>query len=112
MLVAHVVYFAQAGGKGFVVVRQLGEHVQWLDVFGIIIEYALSSRDFSDRMQRESTDLANAFRDDVGHGEELLGVFIEKQVIIAEVMPAHVPVKIFRFQVQREHICKDGVHRA
>ena len=57
-------------------------------------------------------DLPNAFRDDVGHGEKLLGVFIEKQMIIAEVMPAHMPVKIFRFQVQSEHICKDCVHRA
>ena len=72
----------------------------------------VGSRDLSDRMQRESADLPNAFRDDVSHGEELLGVFIEKQMIIAEVMPAHMPVKIFRFQVKSEHICKDGVHRA
>jgi hypothetical protein len=63
-------------------------------------------------MQCQAPDLANAFRDGVGHGEELLGVFIEKQMIIAEVMPAHMPVKVFRFQVQSEHICKDGVHRA
>ena len=75
-------------------------------------QHSLSTRDLSDRMQRESADLANAFRDDVGHGEELLGVFIEKQMIIAEVMPAHMPVKIFRFQVQGEHICKNSVHRA
>ena len=112
MFVAHVVRFAQTRGERFVVVRQLGEHVQWLDVFGIIIEHALSAGDLSDGMQCQAPDLANAFRNDVGHGEELLGMFIEKQVIIAEVMPAHMPVKIFRFQVQREHICKDCVHRA
>ena len=112
MFVADVVRFAQARGERFVVVRQLGEHVQWLDVFGIVIEHALSTRDLSDRMQGESADLPNAFRNDVSHGEELLGVFIEKQMIIAEVMPAHMPVEIFRFQVQGEHICKDCVHRA
>src|SRR6476661_2690611 len=71
MFVTHVVRFAQTRGERFVVVRQLGEHVQWLDVFGIIIEHALSPRDLSDGMQCESADLANAFRDDVGHGEEL-----------------------------------------
>ncbi len=112
MFVADVVRFAEARCERFVVVRQLGEHVQWLDVFSIVIEHSLSTRDLSDRMQRESADLPNAFRDDVSHGEELLGVFIEKQMIIAEVMPAHMPVKIFRFQVQGEHICKNGVHRA
>jgi hypothetical protein len=104
MFVAHVVRFAQPRCERFVVVRQLGEHVQWLDVFSIVIEHSLSTRDLSDRMQGEAPDLANAFRDDVGHGEELLGVFIEKQMIIAEVMPAHMPMKIFRFQIQREHV--------
>ena len=66
MFVAHVVRFAQARGKRFVVIRQLGQHIQRLDVFGIIIQHALSSGDLSDRMQSESADLANAFRDDVG----------------------------------------------
>ena len=112
MFVTHVVSFAQACGKRFVVVHQFGEHVQWLDVFGIVIQHPLSTRDLSDRMQREAADLANAFRDNVGHCEELLGVFIEKQVIIPEVVPAHVPVKILGLQVKREHICEDCVQRA
>ena len=111
MVVTHIVRFAQPRGKRLVVVRQLGEHVQWLDVFGIVIEHTLSARDLSDRMQRESSDLANAFRDGVRHGEELLSVFVEKQVVIAEVMPAHVPVKIFCLQIEREHVCKNRVHR-
>src|SRR5215475_5063777 len=63
-------------------------------------------------MQRESANLANPFRDDVCHREQLLGMFIEKQMIVTEVMAAHMPVEIFRFHVQREYICKDGVHRA
>lgn len=112
MFVTHVVRFAEARGHRFVVVLQLGKHVQWLDVSGIVIQNPLITRDLSDRMQRQSADLANAFRNDVSHGKELLGVFIEKQMIIAEVMPAHMPVKIFRFQVQSEHICQDCVHRA
>ena len=112
MFVADVVRLAQTRCERFVVVRQLGEHVQWLDVFSIVIEHALRSRDLSDRMQRKSADFANAFRDDVCHCEELFGVFIEKQMIIAEVMPAHMPVKIFRFQVQGEHVRQNCIHRA
>ena len=72
---------------------------------------ALLSRDLSDRMQRESADLANAFRDDVCHGEELFGVFIEKQMIIAEVVPAHMPVKIFRFHIKGENVRQNCIHR-
>src|SRR5215472_16807738 len=37
MVVTHIVRLAQPRGKRLVVVRQLGEHVQWLDVFGIVI---------------------------------------------------------------------------
>ena len=39
-------------------------------------------------------------------------MFIEKQMIIAEVMPAHMPVKIFRFQVQSENVRQNCIHRA
>ena len=112
MFVAHVVRFAQTRGECFVVVHQLGQHIQRLDVFGIVIEHALGTRDLSDRMQRESTDLAHTFCDNVGHGEELLGVVVEEQVIIAEMMPAHVPMEIFGFQIEREHVRKDRVHRS
>src|SRR4249919_1246175 len=73
MFVADVVRLAQTRCECFVVVCQLGEHVQWLDVFSIVIQHSLSTRDLSDGMQGESADLANAFRDNVGHGEELLG---------------------------------------
>jgi putative ABC transport system permease protein len=48
MFVTHVVRFAQTRGKRFVVIRQLREHIQRLDVFGIIIQYALGSRDLAD----------------------------------------------------------------
>lgn len=112
MFVTHVVGFAKTRSHRFVVLRQFRKHIEWLDVFGIIIEHALSARDFSDRMQCKSPELANAFRNDVCHGEELFCVFVEKQMIIAEVVPAHMPVKIFRFHVQGEHIGKDCVHGA
>src|SRR5215472_4000237 len=63
-------------------------------------------------MQRKPADLANAFSDDVRHRKELFSMFIKKQMIIPEVMPAHMPVKILRFQIQRENVSKDCIHRA
>src|SRR5262245_39564086 len=104
MVVTHVVHFAETCDQRFVVVHQLGQHVQWLHVVSVVIEHPLSTRDLSNRMEREPADLANAFRDDVGHCEELFGVFIEKQMIIAEMMPTHMPVKILSFHIKREDV--------
>ncbi|MNV93019.1 hypothetical protein D3C71_1876650 [compost metagenome] len=57
-----------------------------------------------DRTQRRAANLADAFRDGVRHGEELIALFIKQQVVIAEVRPAYVPVEILGFQIQREHV--------
>ncbi len=40
----------------------------------------------------------------IGHGEDLVRVLIQEQMVIAEMRAAHVPVKIFRLQIQREDI--------
>src|SRR5215212_9751743 len=45
MFIAHVVRFAQTGGERLAVIQQLGKHVEWLDVFGIIVQHTLSTRD-------------------------------------------------------------------
>ena len=63
-------------------------------------------------MQCNTTNLSNSLCDWIGHGEKLVGVFVEEQMVIAEVWAAHVPVKIFGFHVEREHIRENGVHRA
>src|SRR5881398_2670968 len=78
MLVADVMCLAQTRGQRFVVVGQLRDHVQRLDVFRIVIEYALSARNVADRSQRKSSDLSNSLRDWIGHGEKLAGVFVEE----------------------------------
>jgi len=42
-------------------------------------------------------DLARSFRNVIRHGEDLLGLLVEQQVVIAEMAPAHVPVEILCF---------------
>ena len=39
---------AQAGGERLVVLAQLGQHVQRLDVVGIVVQHALRARDVAD----------------------------------------------------------------
>jgi hypothetical protein len=48
MFVTDVVRLAQARGQRSIVLRELGEHVQGLDVLGIVIEHTLSSSDAPD----------------------------------------------------------------
>src|SRR5450432_310868 len=57
VLVAHVMDLAQACGEFLVVVTQLGQHVQRLDVVGIVVRHALHARDVPDGAQGVTADL-------------------------------------------------------
>src|SRR5439155_27084038 len=59
-----------------------------------------------------SSDLSNSLRDWIGHREKLVGVFVGEQMVIAKVRTTHVPVEIFGFHVEREHLSQNGVHRS
>src|SRR5438309_7309293 len=69
-------------------------------------------RNLSNRSQCQSPKLSNPLGDWICHREKLVGVLIEKQVIIAEMRPAHVPVKIFGLHVKRKHISENGIRRS
>src|SRR5216117_3516975 len=111
MFVANIVCFTKARGQLSIVLRELRDHVQRLDVLGIVIEHALSATDLTDRSQRKSANLSNSLGDRICHREELVGALIEKQMVIAEMRTAHVPVEIFCFHIKREHVRENGVHR-
>jgi hypothetical protein len=42
------------------------------------------------------------------HGEAFCGLLVEKQVIIAKVPPADVPVKVLRLEIKPEHVGKQS----
>jgi hypothetical protein len=48
-------------------------------------------------------------RDIVCHGEYLISVIVEQEVIIAEVRAAHVPMKILSLEVKAEDIRKENI---
>src|SRR5579862_4397162 len=57
-------------------------------------------------MQGVSPKLAGSLGDIIGHSENLLGLFVKKQMIIAEMATAHMPMEVLRFQIKRKHIGK------
>src|SRR5260221_12872883 len=92
VLVNNVVNLAQTSGKRLVVVAQFGKHVQRFDVLRIVVQHALKARDASDRPERGSTHLADAVGNRVGHREKLGGLFVQHQVVVAEMRAAYMPV--------------------
>ena len=40
------------------------------------------------------------------HGENLIGVLVQKQVIVAKMAPAHVPVEVLRLHIKRKYVGK------
>ena len=44
----------------------------------------------------------------VGHGENLRGLLVEQQMVIAKMTPADMPVKVLRLHVEREYVGKQS----
>src|SRR5262245_50383427 len=99
MLIAQPVRLAQARDELLVVVTQLGEHVVGRDEVGVVVENALQAGDMADRAQCGAADLADALGERVGGGEDLITLLIEQQMVVAEVRPGNVPVKVLGLQV-------------
>src|ERR1700722_6443128 len=91
---ADIVGLAHDRGELFVVVTQFGQHVLRLDIDGIIVEDALLLGDLPYRAQRRAANFARPFRDRVRHRKNLVPVLIEQQMIVPEMMAAHMPMKI------------------
>ena len=63
-------------------------------------------------MQSDTTNFADTLGHRIGHGEKLVGLFIEEEMIIAKMRAAHVPVEIFCLHIDGEDIGEKRVHRA
>ncbi len=85
MSLAKLVGLAHGCLQLFIIVTQFRQHVERRDIFGIIVLDALQATDLPDRMQRSPANLAYTFGDVIGGGEYLITLFIQHQVIVAEV---------------------------
>ena len=111
MLFAKAMRLAQMCRQLRVVVAHLGEHIHRRDEISVVVEDALQTSYVPDGAQRHAADLANTLGDRVGGGEDLIGMLVKQEMVVAKVRSRHVPVKILRFQVQREHIRKKHIER-
>src|SRR5882724_2762051 len=112
MSVAESVRFAKTRRELFVVVAQLCKHIERRNVLRIVVRNALEAGNVADRTQCRSADLAYALGDAVGGREDLIGLLIQQEVVVAEVRAGHVPMEVFRFQVQGEQVRQQHVERS
>ena len=84
-LVAQAVGRAHAAASALVVLAQLAQHVQRLNVLGVVVGARAAAAQLADGAYRRAADLAHALGDGVGDRENLVGLLVEQQVIVAEV---------------------------
>jgi hypothetical protein len=74
-----------------------------------VFQKTLQTLDMTDRSQRLSADLADTLGNCVGGGEDLLGLFVEQEMIVTKMRPRYMPVEILRLQVKREHVRQEDI---
>src|SRR5271165_2274242 len=64
------------------------------------------SGDVADRAECRCAELARSLGNIVDHRKDLSCLLIQEQVVVAEVLRAHVPMEVLCFHVEREHVGK------
>src|ERR1700757_2358069 len=103
-LVTNLVGGAQKFYQLLVIFHQFSQHLFWTDKLGIVILQPLMFGNIGNRSQRSPADFASAFRDVVGHSENLFALLVQQEVIVTEMRPAHVPMEILRLNIEREYV--------
>jgi hypothetical protein len=65
----------------------------------------------TDGPQGRTAEFADAFGKGVSHRKDLIALFIQKQMVIAEVRSRHVPVEVLGLDVERKGVRKQQVQR-
>jgi hypothetical protein len=108
-LIASAVHVTHNQPKTPIVVSQLAEHVLRTDEFRVVIANTPHSRDVSDGAKRRTADLTHPLGDRIRDRNDLIGLLIEQEVVVAEMRSAHVPVEVFRLQGQSEHVRQQAI---
>jgi hypothetical protein len=83
---------------------KLGQHILRGDPLFIIVLQTLVFCDVADGAKGSAANLEPSICDIVGHGENLLGLLVQEQVVITKVAPLHVPVEILCLYIECEHV--------
>src|ERR1017187_2041689 len=91
---------AQALYKGLVVGVEFPQHLGWAHKLLVVVRNPLQPGNVSYGVDGCAADLANTLGYGVGDAEYLGCMFVEKQVVVAEMLPAHVPVEVFGLEIE------------
>src|SRR5258708_36177505 len=97
-------YLAHVPRQHRIVIAELDYHVEWFDVFSIVVRDALETRDLPDGAKACADDLPRPLGNGIRHGENLLALVIEQQMIVPEMRTRHMPMEILGFEIQRKHV--------
>src|SRR6185437_1148970 len=75
----------------------------------IVVLERLQPCNVADRPQRQTADLAHALGNVVGYPENLLGLFVEQQMVVAKVWSAHVPMEVLSLHIKRKDIGQNSI---
>jgi hypothetical protein len=87
-----------------VVGAKIGEHFVRREGFFVIVFETLVPGNIADGTERCGAELAGTLGDVVGHGEDLIGVLVEQEMVIAKISAGHVPMEIFCFHVEGKRV--------
>ena len=85
---------------------EFGEHVFRGDFLRIVVLQALVPGNIGYRAQRGAANFASPFGNIVSHGEELVAVLVQEQMIVSEMPATHMPMEVFCLHIEGEHICQ------
>src|ERR1700733_2800618 len=108
VIVAKLVGFPHRGGHVLVVFHQLAQHLARRHIALIVVVDGLQFADLPDRAQRGAAQLANPFGQLIGGGENIVGLLVEQQMIVAEMPAADMPVKVLGLDIRREGVGQRG----
>ena len=94
-----------------VIIPKLSNHAEWLNEFGIVVRDTLKARDLPDRANGCAAEFSSSFSNGIRHGEYLVALVVEHQMIIPKMRARHMPVKILGFEVQRKRVRKKQPQR-
>ena len=103
---------AQALHKGLVVGVEFPQHLGRTHKLLVVVRNPLQPGNVSYGVDGYAADLANTLGYGVGNAEYLGRMFVEKQVVVAEMLAAHVPVKVLGLEVEGKGVGNKRVQYA
>ncbi len=109
VVVSQFVGLAHIFDRSLVVGHQLLQHIQRRDERFVVVFNPLKLGDVSNGPQCHASDLSNSLGELVDSREDLFRLFVQEQVIAAEMRTTDVPVEILGLHVDRQRICQERI---